>query len=191
LAWTLPLALPLTARLIMEVAHKIPRRWRLAGTTVALAFGIASAITFCFLSVRLAFQPAIQTPAGKVAFRERSVSELVGKVMALPRNEQVFFYPYMPAVPFVTRRDQVGSYDIFLPYYTTKGQYQDAAAAVSRDAGWVVYDKRDSDPRHMKEIYPRMPASLPAEYFAMERLLRTRFDPVWSNDRFEIRRRRR
>ena len=188
LAWTLPLALPLAALVVAHLGKRFARRWMFACIAVAFAFASVSLGNFILRLNALAQRPKTATLGGEVAFREADVSELVRHVQGLPANDRIFFYPYMAMVPFLTRREQVGNYDIFLPYYTTRTQYEDAAEDVAQQATWVVYDRRDSDPRHMREIYPRMPEAMPPEYGAMETLLGRRFKTVWSNKRFEIRR---
>ena len=115
---------------------------------------------------------------------------MVRQVIALPADEPVFFYPYMPVVPFVTRREQVSRFDVFLPHYMSETQYESAARDVTKHAKWVVYDRLMTNPRYIRQIYPKMPETLPPEFRAMEMLLSNKYVTVWSNQRYEIRRAR-
>lgn len=190
LAINMPLALPMMALGMRRLGEVTPRRWRVAGIAVAISLATMSGARFALEAVIIGRAERVASPAGSVALTERGANEMLRQVTALPAEDRVFFYPYMPAVSFLAQREQVSAFDIFLPDYTTPAQYAQACREVARSAQWVVYDRRWTDPRQLKRLFPGMRNTSPPEFVAFEAMLAEGFAPVWSNQRFEIRRRR-
>ena len=93
-------------------------------------------------------------------------------------------------LPFLTAREQVSKYDLFMPGYTLPSQYQDACISVMRHASWVVIDRRLTDPNVLKQWYPAMRDAEPQEKKRFEQALDGGFELVAQEGTFELRRRR-
>ena len=92
-------------------------------------------------------------------------------------------------LPYLTGRQQVSGYDIFIPYYTTDLQYQEACRQMLQEASLVVVDWRWADTAFLHQIYPAMPDGDTPAKNALEAVLRSRFAPVWHAGSFELLRR--
>ena len=93
-------------------------------------------------------------------------------------------------LPFLTAREQVSKYDVFMPGYTLPSQYQDACISVMRHASWVVIDRRWTDPNVLKQAFPAMRDAEPQETKRFEQALDGGFELVAQEGAFELRRRR-
>ena len=91
---------------------------------------------------------------------------------------------------FLTAREQVSKYDLFMPGYTLPSQYQDACISVMRHASWVVIDRRLTDPNILKQFFPAMRDAEPPEKKRFEEALNGGFELVAQEGTFELRRRR-
>ena len=118
------------------------------------------------------------------------VPELLARIAATPSGDAYFFYPYLSMLPFLTAREQVSKYDIFMPGYTLPSQYQDACISVMRHASWVVIDRRLTDPNVLKQMFPAMRDAEPQETKRFEQALDGGFELVAQEGTFELRRRR-
>ena len=88
----------------------------------------------------------VTTARGNVAFlSESGVRELMTRIAVAPSTDVYLFYPYMPMLPFLTAREHVSRYDIFVPGYTLPSQYQEACVSSIRRALWVVIDRTWTD----------------------------------------------
>ena len=93
-------------------------------------------------------------------------------------------------LPFLTGREQVSRYDIFVPEYTTAAQYQEACRSVIRDASWVVVDRYWTDDNAWKNAFPSMLDAKPRETARFEQALDSAFELIPNTGTFELRRRR-
>ena len=187
LGYTLPLALPLTAYCAIRLA-------RTAAPTVNLVCTAAAIFLICqaalpLIEVQAWDRPHVLTARGEAMFPFPNPAALVTRLAAEPASERVFFYPYMPMVPYLTGRRQVSRYDVFTPYYTTDQQYQEACTQMLQQASLVVVDWRWADAAFLHGIFPAMPDGGTPAKDALEAVLRSRFAPVWHAGAFEILRR--
>jgi hypothetical protein len=91
---------------------------------------------------------------------------------------------------FLSGREQVSKYDIFVPGYTLPSQYQDACISVMRHASWVVIDRRLTDPIVMKQGFPAIPDADPQTKRRFEQALDGSFELAAQEGTFELRHRR-
>jgi len=169
--------------------------WRYRYLTVVVAgvvIGLCAPSAFYFLLVcREALRAEIvPTPRGSVAiFVSRGLPELIARIAAMPTGEAYFFYPTLANLSFLTAREQVSKYDVFVPGYTLPSQYQDACTSVMRQASWVVID-RVRTPKVLKTWFPAMQNAEPKETKRFEQALDGAFELVAQEGLFELRRRR-
>src|SRR5215472_9913634 len=97
---------------------------------------------------------------------------------ATPPRDSYFFYPSLSMLSFLTGREQVSKYDLFMPGYTPPSQYQDACTSVMRHASWVVIDRHAADPNVLKEWFPAMRDAEPPEKKRFEQALDSGFELV-------------
>jgi hypothetical protein len=192
IAFNAPLILPLFALAVSRLAAQ----WSSWMRQVTVAF----TIVFCAPSV-LAFASAteqamsggrtISTPRGEVTiFAPPGAADMLARVAALAPHDGYFFYPFMPAMPFLTAREHVARYDVFTPGYTLPSQYQEACLAALRDADWVVVDRRWMDPAYLRRVFPAMRNAQPHESRAFEEALDSAYSLVAQYETFELRHRR-
>ena len=199
IAFAAPLACPLLACCMT----RLTQRWRSASWPyrylVVLAAGVV--IGLCVLSVlyflrvsQVAMRAEIvPTARGRVAFPMPlgvGAPEVLARIAATPSGDAYFFYPNMVMLPFLAAREQVSKYDIFLPGYTLPSQYRDACISVMLHASWVVIDRRWTDPRNLKQLYPGMRDAQSQETQLFEQALDSGFELVAQEQTFELRRRR-
>jgi hypothetical protein len=100
----------------------------------------------------------VPTARGGVAFVgiETGTPELLSRIAATPPEDACFFCPFIPLLPFLTAREQVSRYDLFLPGHTLAFQYQDACISVMRNASWVAIGRIAADPKVLSKVYPAM-----------------------------------
>ena len=192
-----PLACPLLAYCMTRLTQRWrPAWWRYRYLVVVVA-GVV--IGFCArtaldlvwtsqLALRVAIVP---TPRGGVVFvGSPGAPEMLARIAAMPSGDAYFFYPYLPMFRFLTAREQVSKYDIFMPGYTLPSQYHDACISVMRHASWVVIDRRATDPNVLKQWFPSMREPEPQEKKRFEQVLDGGFELVAQDGEFELRRRR-
>jgi hypothetical protein len=195
-----PLACPLLACCLARLIQWWrPMWWRyrypvavVAG--VVIGFGISSILYFLQISQQALRAEIVPTPRGNVALLGQpgvpGLRELLARIAAMPSDDAYFFYPYLPMLPFLSAREQVSKYDLFMPGYTLPSQYQDACISVMRHASWVVIDRRSTDPNILKQGYPAMRDGEPPEKKRFEQALDGGFELVSQEGTFQLRRRR-
>lgn len=190
LNFTLPLALPLAGRCAVLLGLGWPARRRRIALAGAVCLILPSALCFALMSLGSFYVPAVETQAGRVRFWDRNGrAEAVGRVVALPAADRVFFYPYDPLLPVLTGRKQVSKYDLFVPSYTTAFQYEDACTSVMQGADWVLLDRRVMTTEHLLLDYPAMPDPSPRERVRFEQALEAGFTLDSQDGSYELRRR--
>ena len=158
-----------------------------------IGFCAPSVLFFLRISGEALRAEIVQTPRGGVAFPgpvEAGTPELLARIAATSSGDAYFFYPYMPVLPFLTAREQVSRYDLFVPGYTLPSQYRDACITVMRQASWVVIDRRWTNPNALKQVYPAMQDAEPQETKRFEHALDGGFELVAQYGALELRRRR-
>jgi hypothetical protein len=133
----------------------------------------------------------VRAPRGDlILFNQPGAPEILARLAALPLGDAYFFYPYMPMLPFLSARAHISKYDEFIPGYTLPSQYHDACVPVMRLAHWVVIDRKRTDPKYWRQVYPAMQDAQPRETREFERTLDNNFELVAQEGTFELRRRR-
>ena len=192
LALAAPLAGPLLAYCVRQLTgHWLPSR-RYAVFAVAIALLMPALYRFGW-NARIAarWTQVVSTPGGSVAVLDwRKKSKLIAQIAASPAEDKYFFYPYDAMLPFLTKRQQVSRYDIFVPEYTLPSQYQETCVSALRSASWVVIDRHWTDPKTLKFVFPGMQNPDPPETRKFEDALETGFDFVARYGIFELRHRR-
>ena len=188
IAFSLPLTLPLTACCAARLARTAARRAAFVCTAAAGALICCAALPLLEAQARPDAPTA--TARGDAMFAHATASAaLVTRLAAEPTSERVFFYPYMPMLPYLAKRRQVSRYDLFTPHYTTDLQYHEACAQMMRDASLVVVDWRWADMAFLHMAFPAMPDGGTAAKDALEAALRSRFASIWRSGPYEILRR--
>jgi hypothetical protein len=197
--FAVPLAYPLLAYCMTRLAQWWrPAWWRyryvvlvVAGVVIGLC--APSVLFFLQLSEEALRAKIVPTPRGGVAIfgpLRAGGPELLARIAATPIGDAYFFYPVLSKVSFLTAREQVSKYDVFMPGYTLPSQYQDACISVMRRASWVVIDRRWTDPNVLKQLFPAMRDAQPQETKRFEQALDGGFELVAQEGAFEVRRRR-
>jgi hypothetical protein len=182
IGFTAPLALPLFAFCLI----KSRPQYRYAAAAVV----IGPALALSWLAQTVLDKEIVPTPRGDVVFERPDVSKILMRITALPPGDGYFFYPFMPMLPFLSEREHVSRYDVFVPGFTLPSQYHDACISVMSRASWVVIDREGTDPKYLKLVYPAMENPQPQETMEFERALRSGFEFVVLDGRFELRHRR-
>ena len=188
----MPLVLPLLALCAVRLTEPLRPIYRYTTAAVVILLCMPSAIAFAILA-RTAYQtPIVQTPRGGASFLffTNGMPKTLPIIARTPPQDAFFFYPHIPVLSFLSGREHVSKYDIFLPWYTTPAQYQDACLSVVRDASWVVIDRRFADYSFWKHTYPSIPQHKPLETIRFEEVLDRGFDRVTLVGTFDLRRRR-
>ena len=170
-------------------------RYRYLVTIVAvvvIGLVISSILYFLQISKEALRAEIVRTPRGVMTFLEQppGLPKLLARIAETPSSDAYFFYPYLSILPFITAREQVSKYDQFLPEYTLPSQYQEACISVMQHASWVVIDRRLTDPKVMKELFPGIRDADPREKKRFEQALDRGFELVAQEGTFELRRRR-
>lgn len=191
LNFALPLALPLAGRCAVLLMREWPAKVRRIALTGAACLLLPPVSIFALLILGAFYLPAVNTLAGQVKFigGVEGRAEVIARVTALPATDRVFFYPYDPLLPFLTGRQQVSRYDLFIPSYTTPAQYQEACASVMQDADWVLLDRRIMATEYLLQDYPAMPNPFTPERVGFEHALESGFTFASQDGGYELRRR--
>jgi hypothetical protein len=180
-----PLIIPLLQYCIPPVFFSA-RLFRLATLSViGLALGMSSTVflTVALLTVR---SPELQTPRGSVKVLRPDTKLLIQRVMDLPPNDTIFFYPFDPLLAFLTDRANPSRLDVFVPNYTTVAQFENECRSVTRSAKWIVVDHGMIE--SWEGIFPAMRGhSAPPERLQFERALERAFSFVARDGSFELR----
>jgi hypothetical protein len=196
IAFAAPLACPLLACCMTRLAqHWEPTWWRyryLAAVVAGVVIGlfVFSGVYFlqvCQVALR---EKIVLTPRGSVRLIGSPAQELLARIAQTPSGDSYFFYPYLSMLSFLSGREQVSKYDIFVPGYTLPSQYQDACISVMRHASWVVIDRRLTDPIVMKQLFPAIPDADPQTKRRFEQALDGGFELAAQEGTFELRHRR-
>jgi hypothetical protein len=188
-----PLALPMVA---YGVSRSTPWLSRRAGfryvfvATVGAGIGlcVGPVSLFAWLSSEALRADTVQTPRGKVKlFFSPDLPKLLSRIDQSPPEQSYFFYPAPSLFLFLSGRDQVSKYDLFLPGYTTPQQYRDACRAVVKRATWVVIDENWTKTKNLKRLYPSMADADPPDRQEFEKTLARVFALSERIGRFELR----
>jgi hypothetical protein len=198
IAFVAPLACPLLAYCLAQLFQRWDSgrgRYRKVFVAAGLVIGLCapSAIYFARISQEALRIEIVPTPRGGVTIfgpLGAGGPELVARIAAAPPEETYFFYPYILMLPFLTAREQMSKYDVFLPGHTLPSQYHDACISVMREASWVVIDRRWTDHSVLKQLYPAIRGAQPQEAQRFEQALDSGFELAAQEQTFELRRRR-
>jgi hypothetical protein len=191
ISFAAPLALPLLACCLtrLRVNLRPPFWYALIGVAGCL---FASSLAGYLQAARMTlWAEASNTPRGDARFALRPViAPLIASIAATAADQNYFFYPYMPMLPFLAARPQVSKYEIFTPGYILPSQYRDACESVLKEADWVVIDRVMADPKSWTQTFPAMKDPQPPETRKFEQTLDSAFEFVSRIGEFELRRRR-
>jgi hypothetical protein len=191
IAFTTPLACPLLAYCAARLCEPWRPVYRYIFAAAAIGLCVASGNSLLSKSEEAMRQEITPTPRGAAAFMwQPEVSELVSTIAATSPQDAYFFYPYLPMLPFLTAREQVSKYDIFIPNYTLPFQYRDACMSVMQRAAWVVIDRPWTDFSILKQVFPAMRGDKPQETATFEQALESGFELAARDGPFELRRRK-
>ena len=137
---------------------------------------------------------AVATPRGVVVRRAGPWTTDFARLMAdldrVPPGDPVFFYPYLPLLPYLTGLRHGAVLDVMVPGYSSPEQFSETCAQVVREARWLVVDRTWGDPRRLHHFFPAMVDPDPPEKHAFEGALVRAFDTVvHRSSTFEVRRR--
>jgi hypothetical protein len=194
--FTVPLACPLIAFCVTHIAHRLPRPAYLAMNTLVIGLCVIALAYATKRRVDVIIEPleTIATPSG-VALRRPApwttdVARLMAELDRLPTGDPVFFYPYLPLLPYLADRQHPGAVDAMVPGYTTPAQFRAACERAVHHAKWLVVDRTWSDPRKLRALFPVMTDHHPPEKRAFEGAVIRAFDTVVHRSAtFELRQR--
>jgi len=191
-AYAIPLALPLLALRSVQLTASLRPLFRCTLIAGVILLCVPSAFAFAFVARTAHQAPLIQTARGRAAFLyfTNGMPDILPILATTAPKGAFFFYPHSPMLSFLAAREHVSQYDIFIPWYTTPAQYQDACLSVLRDASWVVMDRRFSDYSFWKRTYPSIPNAKPLETIRFEGVLERAFQRVTVKGTLDLRRRR-
>lgn len=191
-----PLACPLVALGVTAVAGRLREMVRITVTLLVIGLCVAGVgyATKRRMDVMAGPLEVIATPRGAIVRRPdpwtTDFALLMWHLDRLPVRDPVFFYPYLPMLPYLTARPSVGPLDFMLPGYTTPEQFGEMCTRVVHGAQWLVLDRSWSDPRKLQRLFPTMTDYDPPEKRAFEGALARTFDVmVHRSVTFELRRR--
>jgi hypothetical protein len=189
IAFAAPLALPLVVLCMTQLARYLPPLVRNAALGIMVVLAVPSAHVFLSVARQSLGAEVVWTPRGRVALSGglSVLPELLQQIAATPRGEAYFFYPYMPMMPFLTARNDVSPYDIFMPNYTLPSQYQQACILVMKQASWIVVDRKWPE---ALQYFPAIRNTRPPETSKFEQALDSAFERVALDGRFELLHRR-
>jgi hypothetical protein len=180
-----PLIIPLLQYCIPSVFFSA-RLLRLATVSViglALGLSLAFFLTVVLLTVR---SPELQTPRGSVKVLRPDTKLIIQRIMDLPPDDTIFFYPFDPLLAFLTNRVNPSRLDVFLPNYTTVAEFENECRSVTRSAKWIIVDHGMIESWEL--AFPAMRGrSAPPERLQFERALARAFSFVARDGSFELR----
>jgi len=167
IAFCVVLALPLLAALL---DHLLPRGR--PGTILAAMAITTIALPLCgWLSQVLVASAAqrVATRAGTVQIIPRNgTAEIIARLNGLPPTDTVFYYPYDPLLPFLTKPHHPATLDVLVPQYSTPEQYRQSCLEVMTRAQWVVFDAAVTKPSFYRTVFPAMTTPSPPEKLRLE-----------------------
>jgi hypothetical protein len=197
-------AVPLLCPLLAHCAARLAQRWHsnwwryrylvvlLAGALIGIC--VPHVVFFLQLSHGVLRSKLIASPRGDVVNigpLAAGGEELLAHIIASPPTDKYFFYPKITKFGFLTAREQVSKYDVFMAGYTTPSQYNEACISVMQGASWVIIDRRMTDPELLKQHYPAILNAEPPETKRFEQALDRGFELFARYGPFELRQRRR
>ncbi len=188
---TAPLSLPLLCLGLTILASPMSRWWLGAATAATIACSLHALWTYKDLLADTRARISVPTVEGSIRLEANppDPSVLISTLIAVPKTDGVFFYPYLMLMPYLTGHEQVGRNDVFVPGYTTPALYRESCVAMIRFADWVVVEKKWTDARFLQTTFPAMHTPNPPEKQALERAIQKYFTPFSENAAFDIRRR--
>ena len=185
IAFAAPLACPLLACCMNRIAQRWYVPYRYAAAVVLIGLFTPAALAFSSTVQKALAGEIVPAPRGDlILLRQNGASQLLARLAALPPQDGYFFYQFIPMLPFLSAREHVSRYDVFIPGYTLPSQYQEACMSLLSDATWVIMQRADS------KLYKQAQDAQPHETREFERALETTFDLVAREGEFELRRRR-
>jgi hypothetical protein len=189
IAFATPLVCPLLAYCTNRIIASWPPKYRYALAALVISLGIPSIFVISYFAHAALRGEVVATPRGRVTLLiNNGARELIARIAAAPPSDRYFFYPYMPMLPFLTARQHVSKYDIFIPNYTTPSQYQEACISALRHASWMVIDRNWTAADFVK-YFPALRDAEPPEKKRFELALQSGFELVARDGSFELRRR--
>ncbi len=179
-----PLILPLIAycysRLVRSEAKRILRYGSLS---ILLTY-----IPIIVLHARAVVTPIprISSAAGPIAFFASGGNDMLRFINKTSKKDGFFFYPYLPLMPFLTKRDQIAPVDIFVPGYTYPSQYRDSCFAAVQRANWVITGEQFQNPSVWKLSFPAMQDANPPEVQLLSHAIRDNFIHVKHYGIFDV-----
>jgi hypothetical protein len=136
----------------------------MAITTIALPLcGWLSQVLVASAAQRVA------TRAGTVQIIPRNgTAEIIARLNGLPPTDTVFYYPYDPLLPFLTKPHHPATLDVLVPQYSTPEQYRQSCLEVMTRAQWVVFDAAVTKPSFYRTVFPAMTTPSPPEKLRLE-----------------------
>jgi hypothetical protein len=186
---------PLVCPLLIYCTNRIVASWhpkyRYALAALVIVLSIPSVRAFASFARTALHGELVATPRGHAAFFNlaNGTRELMARIAAAQALDPYFFYPDLAMLPFLTAREDVSKYDVFVPGYTSPSQYQEACISVVRRARWVVINRYGSDPTVLKKVFPAMRDAEPRETKGFELALQRGFEFIARDGPFELRRR--
>lgn len=191
-----PLGCPLVAVGITHVVGRLrdPARIAVSALVIGLCIVGAAYATKRRLDVLAEPLEIVATPKGVTVRRPgpwtTDYALLMWHLDRLPTGDPVFFYPYLPMLPYLTGRQHPAALDVMVPGYNTADQFRETCARVVREARWLIVDRTWSDPRKLRELFPTLADYDPPEKRAFESAMARAFDSVaHRSSTFELRRR--
>jgi hypothetical protein len=188
IAFATPLVCPLLTYCTHRIVASWPPKYCYALTALVISLGIPSAAAFSFVAYTALYGELISTHRGRVIFFYNGARELIARIATGPSSDRYFFYPYIPILPFLTAREHVSKYDVFIPGYTTSSQYQEACISALRHASWLVIDRNWTAANFLR-YFPTLRDAEPPEKRRFELALQSGFEFVARDGTFELRRR--
>lgn len=188
---------PLGLLLLAHAASRLGPRFPVAvrgAAALLVCLGVAPALLGAAQSARAALAlPSLTLPAGPARLGPETdpleLGPLLTRLAALPPGARIAVYPYDPLLPFLVGQTQAAPLDLLVPGYTTPAQYRAECEAITRQAEWLVIDRRFTDPTVLKASWPALGDASPVEKVAFERAIERGYAVEWAAARFELRRR--
>jgi len=189
IAFVTPLVCPLLTYCTKRIVVSWLPKFRYALAAVVFELGILPVFAFSGVVYAALRAELIATPRGSVIDWNDGTRQLLARIAVAPSSNRYFFYPYMPMWPFLTAREHVSKYDIFIPGYTTPSQYQEACISAMRSASWFVIARNWTDPNFLREVFPAIRNVEPPERKRFELAIESGFEFMARDGKYELRRR--
>lgn len=190
--FAVPLVMPTFIFCIDSLVDKCSEKTAFLMLTALLLLCAPAIFSFIVLMGIASDQPRTQMARGAIANLSGSVDDsgipAWRKLTALTEpGSKILFYPYMPLLPFLSAREHVAKYDIFVPEYTLPSQYRSACVDTMRDAKWALIGRYWSDPGKLRKAFPSMKNPEPMERRQFEEVINKGFTLVASSGSYELR----